>query len=136
MKLQDSQIRIDIDELLTDEVVLELSKRAVFNEKLLEAVAQLAISDRLDWSDEETASMWSIHTSSVRKCFEDLRRVIATQADATAQKMIADLTCQREKLEKQIEEFRLAIFDKNRRIESLEREVRSFRTQLAPNAGR
>lgn len=95
--LKDGQISIDLEDLLKDESILaELAKSAVFDSHLITCISQVLVTGQVDWEDGN-APWWSIWTGKGNP-FEAARQVVAGLADQVAQKLIDDLTDERNKL--------------------------------------
>ncbi|HKX31343.1 MAG TPA: hypothetical protein VJ302_26900 [Blastocatellia bacterium] len=122
MKVKDGQVIFDLESLLHDEKVLaELAKSAVFDEKLLTCISQILVSGEVVWNDEEDGvrPWWWTWTGKGER-FEEARQIVAGLADQVAQKLIADLTKERDELHKKSE-------DRQREIWKLQAEIRDLR---------
>ena len=122
----DGYLKIHISTLVEHEPVMrEIAKNAVFDESLLIAFAQIAISGQVQWPDEDAYGPWSSYTTGKGETFEKLRQIIATQADAVAAKLVKDLTAERDKLYTENDKRQGRIWELERRIHELEREAGS-----------
>lgn len=96
-KIVDGEIVINIESLLTDDVVRELSKRASFSQTMMECLAKALVTGEVAWDDNEF-DPWTFYITGREHAFERARQVVASIADDVAMKLIADLTKQRDRL--------------------------------------
>lgn len=109
-EVRGNQLVVDLEDFLTDDIERELSKRAVYNERLLECLAKICVNGEVDWDDEEIPTGWRTWTSGREQAFERVRQTIAQICDDSTKKLVADLTKQRDDLYAKLESAKQEIF--------------------------
>jgi hypothetical protein len=99
MKLHKGEIIIDVHDLArSEEIMREIAKQALFDDLLLHAISQVAITGEILWSDDEPP--WWSGSSSHDIRFERLRSLITSIADETARKAYEEMQKERDDAEK------------------------------------
>ena len=100
MKTKDGSIIIAIEEIIQDESVLrEIAKSALFDDLLLKAITDIAISGQVQWSEDEAP--WWVCSSGYSARFERVRSAVASLANDAAASLVKDLSGIRDRLEKE-----------------------------------
>jgi hypothetical protein len=99
MKIEKGEIIIDVHDLArSEEIMREIAKQALFDDLLLHAISQVAITGEILWSDDEPP--WWCGSSSHDIRFERLRSLITSISDVTARKAYEEMQKERDDAEK------------------------------------
>ncbi len=125
-EFKDGKITIDLEDIKEDETILrELAKTVVFDNTLMECFAKLLVSDWIEYEDEPDGwpNGWWSTWSGKGQVFEAMRQVVAQKADETAQKLIGDLTNERDCLHGKLEQERKIRWQLEAQIREMRREA-------------
>ena len=126
-KIEDGKLCVELVDVIRDEAVLrEVAKTAIFDEYLIEGVGKLMIHGFIEYHDD-TCRPWYSYWTGCGATFEKARRIFAGMADRIAQKLIADLIEERDKLFVERDEWRTKCFAFERLVIEGERQGRQSR---------
>ena len=101
MKIENGNLVINLSDDLASspECLRAFGQNVLFDELLIKSIAQFILTGEVTW--EEGENPWWICHGDGKRSFEELRRVIAALGDEASKVLIADLTEQRKKVERE-----------------------------------
>ena len=123
MKIENGEIKIDIEELVNkDEFLVEFAKHASFNKNLFNGIVQLLLTDEVQWDKDK--SPWYTIVSFGRSYFEEARKLLISKADEAAQKQVEIYKKERDTIEEYYRKYLSKNVELENRVSELEYELR------------
>lgn len=127
MKINGDELVIPLTDLITEATIPALCKTAVFSETLAEFVCKILVDGQCHWDEDEARgeyNPWSLYRTGAPQAFEKARQEVAKLVDPITQKLVSDLTKQRDGLIAECEKLHNDNFEYRSANESLRNELR------------
>ena len=121
-KIKGGELTIDVESLLTPELCRALVKHAVFDAAAIEGIGRMLVKGEVDYHDSDDSMPWWHTWTGKGSPYEKARRVFLGLANRVTQKLIEDLTEERDRLFKQREDLQQTVFMHERVIRDLQNE--------------
>lgn len=123
VRLNDGDISFSVDHLLTDEIRRTLVKLSIFDHYAMEGISKMLVGGEIVWDDDESGNPWWTRWSGKGDTYEQARKAFVELAPEITQKLVADLTAERDKLYAKCEEQRRQVWDSESTIRHLRERV-------------
>lgn len=124
---KDGDLTFAVDNLLTDDVCRRLVKLAIFDSLAMEGISKMLVHGVIEWDDEDGYQPWWITWTGKGDPFEKARLAFLELASPVIQKLVSDLTDEREKLDARREQTQKELWEAKRTIDYLRNELRQLR---------
>lgn len=123
VRLAEGDISFSVDHLLTDEIRRTLVKMAIFDHYAMEGIAKMLVSGQIVWDDDESGNPWWTIWSGKGDTYEKARKAFVELAPEITQKLVSDLTAERDKLYAKCDEQRRELWESERMIRGLRERI-------------